>query len=396
MENHSENEEDLNSLMIKDNIFASKYIKSDVLFYNRENLIDDLNVNIENLICPICYFILDNPKSCSRRNNSHSFCQKCIDLYLKNNNSCPICKDFFEYKTNHEIKNLLNKLSFKCMFNKEGCKDIISHSKYFNHIRNCEFNNLTFECQIKKFSYKNKKFEICGYLGNKKNIEKHFLSCAYAKCRCIFCNKNIFRMNFEKHAKKECKFIIANGENEITYIGEKKNSFKEGYGIANIPNEIKCEGEFKNDSFEGFGIAIFANGGRFEGEGEKSDIKIGTYYYPIGGIYEGEFKDSEKEGYGIFYYSDGTIYEGEWKSNHPEGYGIFYCSNGDIYETEWKDRKLIRKRILGSSWDTIYDGKMRDIFTRILSSKYISLLYSYIMKNKITIMLIILLLELII
>ena len=396
MENHLENEEDLNSLMIKDNILTSKYIKFNTLFYNRENLIDNLNVNIENLICPICYFILDNPKSCSRRNNSHSFCQKCIDLYLKNNNSCPICKDFFEYKTNHEIKNLLNKLSFKCIFSQEGCKDIISYSKYFNHIKNCEFNNLTFECQIKKFSYKNKKFEICGYLGNKKNIEKHFLSCAYAKCRCIFCNKNIFRMNFEKHAKKECKFIIANGENEVTYIGEKKNSFKEGYGIFNIPNETKCEGEFKNDSFEGFGIAIFANGGRFEGEWEKSDIKLGTYYYPKGDIYEGEFKDSEKEGYGIFYYSDGTIYEGEWKSNHPEGYGIFYCSNGDIYETEWKDCKLIRKRILGSSWDTIYDGKIRDIFSRILSSKYISLLYSYIMKNKITIMLIILLLELII
>jgi len=396
MENHLENEEDLNSLMIKDNILTSKYIKFNTLFYNRENLIDNLNVNIENLICPICYFILDNPKSCSRRNNSHSFCKKCIDLYLKNNNSCPICKDFFEYKTNHEIKNLLNKLSFKCIFSKEGCKDIISYSKYFNHIKNCEFNNLTFECQIKKFSYKNKKFEICGYLGNKKNIEKHFLSCAYAKCRCIFCNKNIFRMNFEKHAKKECKFIIANGENEVTYIGEKKNSFKEGYGIFNIPNETKCEGEFKNDSFEGFGIAIFANGGRFEGEWEKSDIKLGTYYYPKGDIYEGEFKDSEKEGYGIFYYSDGTIYEGEWKSNHPEGYGIFYCSNGDIYETEWKDCKLIRKRILGSSWDTIYDGKITDIFSRILSSKYISLLYSYIMKNKITIMLIILLLELII
>ena len=391
MENHLENEEELNSLKIKDNIFTSKYIKSDILFYNRENLIDNSNVNIENLICPICNFILDNPKSCSRRNNSHSFCQKCIDLYLKNNNACPICKVFFEYKTNNEVKNLLNKLSFKCMFNKEGCKDIISYSKYFNHIKNCEFNNLIFECQIKKFSYKNKKFEKCGFLGNKKNIEKHFISCAYAKYRCIFCNKNIFRMNFEKHARKECKYIIANCQNEVTYIGEIKNNLREGYGIWYIPNKTKCEGYFKNDSLEGFGIGIFSNGGRFEGEWEKSEFKIGTYYYPMGDIYEGEFKNNEKEGYGIFYYSDGTIYEGEWKSNYPEGYGILYCLSGNIYETEWKNRKLIRKRIFGSSWDPIYNGKIKVIFARILS-----LLYSYIRRNNITIILIILLLELII
>ena len=122
MENHFENEEDLNSLIIKDDIFSNKYIKSDILIYNRENLIDIVNINIENLICPICYYILDNPQSCSEGINSHSFCKKCIDLYLIINNGCPICKVSFEYKINNEINNLLNKLSFKCILIKKGVK----------------------------------------------------------------------------------------------------------------------------------------------------------------------------------------------------------------------------------------------------------------------------------
>ena len=172
-------------------------------------------------------------------------------------------------------------------------------------------------------------------------------------------------------------------------------------GFFHFPNKIKCEGEFKNDLFEGFGIAYFSNGARFEGEWEKSELKIGAYYYPQGDIYEGEFKNNMREGYGTFYCSDGLIYEGEWKSNYPEGYGIIYSSNGTIYRTEWKNQKLQKTKLFLLSFGTKNNGKNEDIFARILSYNYISLIYSFpfysiIIRNKITLLLIIILLELII
>ena len=64
--------------------------------YNNDNII---NKN-EDLICPICFYILKYPINCSDKNNSHSFCKECIDIYLKESNKCPICKNNFEYKIN--------------------------------------------------------------------------------------------------------------------------------------------------------------------------------------------------------------------------------------------------------------------------------------------------------
>ena len=125
-----------------------KYIKkTSISVYKRENVIE--KDNIEDLICPICFYILKNPISCSNNKNSHSFCKECIDEYLKENNKCPICKLNFEYKINNELNNILNKLSFECLFKNKGCKDILSYSEYLNHINNCKYdNNIEYECNI--------------------------------------------------------------------------------------------------------------------------------------------------------------------------------------------------------------------------------------------------------
>ena len=40
---------------------------------------------------------------------------------MEENNICPMCKCIFEYKTNNEIKDKLNKILFKCIFSRNGC-----------------------------------------------------------------------------------------------------------------------------------------------------------------------------------------------------------------------------------------------------------------------------------
>ena len=52
--------------------------------------------------------------------------------------------------------------------------------------------------------------------------------------------------------------------------------------------------------------------------------------------YEGNFKDSAKDGFGIRYFSDGDKYVGYWKNDKMHGYGIYYFNNGNKYIGEWK------------------------------------------------------------
>ena len=38
-------------------------------------------------------------------------------------------------------------------------------------------------------------------------------------------------------------------------------------------------------------------------------------------------------------YSDGSVYEGEWKNDERDGIGILYESDGSKYEGEWSNDK---------------------------------------------------------
>ena len=251
--------------------------------YNQDNVI--LNSNYD-LNCPICFNIIKDPKSCSSKKNAHSFCKKCIDLYLYENDKCPICKNKFEYKDNPQLLKLLNQLTFKCVYKNEGCNKILKYSEYINHINQCNYNNILYECQVEKLNNSNKKFEKCKYKGYKNEIKKHLKFCAFYNFKCLCCEKNILNINLKYHIEKKCKIGIYNYQNKEKYIGEKKINIREGYGIYNFVNGNKYEGEWKNGKMKGYGIFTFSNGD----------------------IYEGEF-NNKIEGYGIYYYSNGNKYE---------------------------------------------------------------------------------------
>ena len=195
MEEIKEKEEEIKTIKEEDFKKYSIYINQ-ILFYDSDNLIN--KENTENLICPICFYIYRNPKSCSDKKNSHSFCKECVDNYLKdNNNNCPTCKLNFEYKIKNEMNEELNNLSFHCMFKNKGCNEIKSYSEYLNHINNCKYFIGEYECNIKKYNYNKKEFEKCGHIGNKKDIENHFNECAYIKYKCEYFKNEILQMNLE-------------------------------------------------------------------------------------------------------------------------------------------------------------------------------------------------------
>ena len=341
MNTSSSNQEESNSF----STCLNKYLKENVIrniicYYSSDNLEDQ--ENIDGLICQICLCILNEPLNCSDRKNSHSFCKECINDYisLKGKNECPTCKQNFEFKINNEKINELEKLSFKCKFNNKGCTAILSFSEYLNHINNCEYNDGKYKCNIMKYIYQDKEFKKCEFLGNRIDIENHFISCAYKGFKCNFCDKFVLNMELEEHAKVKCKFGIFNYPSGNKYVGFKSENLKIDYGIFIFfqGDRKKYEGEFNNNLREGFGINYYSNGDRYEGEFKHGDCHgLGTYYFADGGLYEGEFQNDMKCGIGTYYYPDGGIYEGEFKNDMKCGKGIYYFPKGGRYEGQFKD-----------------------------------------------------------
>ena len=379
------------------NRYIQKYTTQ---YYNQDNLIN--KGNIDDLICPICFFILKDPVSCSEKNNAHSFCKHCITKFLSNNNKCPICKLTFEYKSNNQLKNILNKLLFKCVFNNVGCNNILSYSEYINHVNNCIFNT-RYECNTRRYNYKNKEFEKCGYSGNKIKIDNHFKSCGGSTFKCLFCKENMYQTNIEEHMKNKCKFGIIIGPEypyKFIYIGEKLNKIKHGYGIFYNNNGYRYEGEFKNNIKEGYGRVLYddgekydsefknntlngycilykSNGDKYEGQIKNNKTEgIGIYYFSNGTRYEGEFKNGNNEGFGIVYYPDGKRFEGEFKNGSNNGFGITYFPNGDRYESNFIDGKDVGDFVFHSRFGFKYHGNHNHpILLKILIFCYKILLF---------------------
>ena len=53
--------------------------------------------------------------------------------------------------------------------------------------------------------------------------------------------------------------------------------------------------------------------------------------------YQGGFKDSLFDGYGIYQAADGSRYEGGFKADHPDGYGVYQGADGSRYQGELRN-----------------------------------------------------------
>tara|TARA_B110000285_G_C14637682_1_gene386230 strand:- start:307 stop:465 length:159 start_codon:yes stop_codon:yes gene_type:complete len=48
-------------------------------------------------------------------------------------------------------------------------------------------------------------------------------------------------------------------------------------------------------------------------------------------MYEGDWKNGKRSGYGSFRYTNGDIYNGLWLKNKKNGDGFMKYANGDVY-----------------------------------------------------------------
>ncbi|KAI8894714.1 hypothetical protein BC833DRAFT_603866 [Globomyces pollinis-pini] len=126
------------------------------------------------------------------------------------------------------------------------------------------------------------------------------------------------------------------------YIGEYKDSMRHGKGKMIYSSGNIYEGEWNNNRKVGFGKMTWTTTNEeYEGEWDNIPHGQGTYtwklnrirdhQFPCENMYKGNWVDGKRHGFGIFYYSDGSRYEGNWKENKKEGQGVYISSNGRVY-----------------------------------------------------------------
>jgi E3 ubiquitin-protein ligase NRDP1 len=96
----------------------------------------------EELICPICSFILEDPVQAPEC--EHAFCHMCINQWLNHQSICPIDRAPIlaqDLKPVPRIlKNLLSKLKLKCDYADYGCNLILRLENLNTHLQECDFN----------------------------------------------------------------------------------------------------------------------------------------------------------------------------------------------------------------------------------------------------------------
>ena len=145
------------------------------------------------------------------------------------------------------------------------------------------------------------------------------------------------------------------------YIGKYVNKKRNGQGKLILADQSYYEGNFKDGEFNGNGYFRTRNytykgqfiAGKKDGKGKLESFNTKS-------IYEGEFKNDMKEGYGIEKYNDGSVYKGHYKNGMKEGTGILSLKKekkNSIFEGEFKDDKIWGKGIYKWENGKQYEGE---------------------------------------
>jgi formylglycine-generating enzyme required for sulfatase activity len=126
-----------------------------------------------------------------------------------------------------------------------------------------------------------------------------------------------------------------------------KGDCSNGQGTYTYPDGSIYVGQWKNDKFNGQGTFSYSDGSVYTGQWENSQRNgQGTFTRLSGSKYLGHWKNDQFDGQGIYIYRDNSKYIGQWKSNMRNGHGTYTSASGSKYQGQWKNDRLIGKGIL--------------------------------------------------
>lgn len=131
--------------------------------------------------------------------------------------------------------------------------------------------------------------------------------------------------------------------NGDTYIGEWMNDLKHGKGrYEAVKSGMLYDGDWKNGKRDGYGVLSKKSGDRYMKEYTGSWVSgkkqgSGTQFYKSGDRYEGEWFEGLRSGWGRMYFHDNSIYEGEWFEDKRSGTGVLRMADGNRYQGQWEN-----------------------------------------------------------
>ena len=129
----------------------------------------------------------------------------------------------------------------------------------------------------------------------------------------------------DKVKSKVMKKTWISDDKSQKYVGEFKGEKKHGQGTYTWIGRGEISGIFEEDQFPNYGTFIDYEDHKYIGEMKERNCKYngkGTLvHFKAKYKYEGEFKDSQKHGYGTFVQEDGLTFKGNWKNGLKHGKG---------------------------------------------------------------------------
>ena len=125
--------------------------------------------------------------------------------------------------------------------------------------------------------------------------------------------------------------------------GSDDSKWNNCFGTYIWPDGEKYVGDWKDGQQSGQGSYIRANGNRYAGEFLKGKRNgQGTHTWADGDEYAGAWKDGEANGQGTYTWSSGSKHVGEWNGGYKNGLGIEYLADGRISRSGiWAEDKLV-------------------------------------------------------
>jgi hypothetical protein len=98
----------------------------------------------------------------------------------------------------------------------------------------------------------------------------------------------------------------------------------------------------KGNCFTGAGTFKFPNGDQYEGQWLNGKPHgPGKYIFVTGDKYQGNFYLGKRSGFGVYTWFKGGKYEGNWKDDKRDGYGKFYWVGNAQYSGTWAADQII-------------------------------------------------------
>ena len=146
----------------------------------------------------------------------------------------------------------------------------------------------------------------------------------------------------------------------LGYVGAENRDSKseqEEYPTITPADVGKVRRNGTEGGFNGKGTYNWPDGDKYVGEWKDGMMHgQGTVTWPSGSKYAGEFKDDNLHGKGTYTWPDGTKYVGQWNANNKHGQGTFTWADGEKYEGEFKDDNFHGKGTITKADGTVRGG----------------------------------------